>query len=313
MSFRVPMYYFLSGLFFKTYSGFGEFARKKVNNIIVPLVFFYLVAAVWAFCIKVWPIQVKGTVPFEWKGLLDIFTDPRFNGTTGWHFNAPLWFLLSLFWVNVIYYGINAVTGRQWLKWVVVMALSVVGYECDVHKIQLPYMLDTSLVAIPYFALGAEVRKVGWLKPSKYDRWGVAVLVVVLSLIALWAHYAQQSIDIYMLVVPDYWALYVIPAVAILSLMWACKPLPRVPLICYWGRYSLVILGTHYFMRRPVSLAVIGAWKACFSTPLLKWQCWWISLIVIMLLELVIIWVSIRLFPYFTAQKEIRFPKKKKD
>ena len=43
-SFRVPMYYFLSGLFFKTYSGFPDFARRKVNNILVPFVFFYLLA-----------------------------------------------------------------------------------------------------------------------------------------------------------------------------------------------------------------------------------------------------------------------------
>ena len=31
MSFRVPLYYFLSGLFFKSYNGFADFTRRKVN------------------------------------------------------------------------------------------------------------------------------------------------------------------------------------------------------------------------------------------------------------------------------------------
>ena len=34
-SFRIPMYFFLSGLFFKTYGEFSEFLRKKVNNLYI--------------------------------------------------------------------------------------------------------------------------------------------------------------------------------------------------------------------------------------------------------------------------------------
>ncbi|MGN0230071.1 MAG: acyltransferase family protein, partial [Muribaculaceae bacterium] len=43
-SFRIPMYYFLSGIFFKTYNGFLDFVRRKTNNIIIPLLFFTLLA-----------------------------------------------------------------------------------------------------------------------------------------------------------------------------------------------------------------------------------------------------------------------------
>jgi len=38
-AFRLPMYYFISGLFFKRYAGFADFTRRKVNNILVPFVF----------------------------------------------------------------------------------------------------------------------------------------------------------------------------------------------------------------------------------------------------------------------------------
>ena len=35
-AFRLPMYYFISGIFFKRYGGFADFTRRKVNNILVP-------------------------------------------------------------------------------------------------------------------------------------------------------------------------------------------------------------------------------------------------------------------------------------
>lgn len=38
-AFRLPMYYFISGIFFKLYQGFLDFTRRKVNNILVPFVF----------------------------------------------------------------------------------------------------------------------------------------------------------------------------------------------------------------------------------------------------------------------------------
>ena len=41
-AFRLPMYYFISGIFFKLYDGYADFTRRKVNNILVPFVFFVL-------------------------------------------------------------------------------------------------------------------------------------------------------------------------------------------------------------------------------------------------------------------------------
>ena len=42
VSFMVPMFYFLSGIVFKPYECFSEFLRKKVNGLLVPLMFFHL-------------------------------------------------------------------------------------------------------------------------------------------------------------------------------------------------------------------------------------------------------------------------------
>lgn len=304
MSFRIPMYYFLSGLFFKLYDGFGDFTRKKVNNIVLPLLFFYFLAVAEAFFIKVWPLQLDTPIRFDASRVLDIFTDPRTHGAGNWYFNAVLWFLMSLFWVNIIYYVLQKYLKRWWLV-AVVFALSLVGYYLGVHKKPLLYMLDTALVALPYFMLGNMVKQHGLMQRNKsIDRWGALVLLVVGVGVYLWAHYVQQSIDLLQQMLPYYWWLYLIPFASILSLFWACKNLPWIPVICYIGRYSLVVLGTHFLILRPMAFAILYGWYKVMPFPLYRIQLWWLTLIGVLLVELVVIWVFIRLFPHFTAQKE---------
>ena len=41
VSFRLPLYFFLSGLFFKEYGSFQNFFIKKTNRLLIPFFFFY--------------------------------------------------------------------------------------------------------------------------------------------------------------------------------------------------------------------------------------------------------------------------------
>ena len=45
-AFRMPLYFFLSGLFFKTYEGFDGFLKRKINKLVIPFLFFYLIGSV---------------------------------------------------------------------------------------------------------------------------------------------------------------------------------------------------------------------------------------------------------------------------
>ena len=40
--FRMPLYFLLSGLFFKTYNSFPNFILKKTNKLLIPFVFAYI-------------------------------------------------------------------------------------------------------------------------------------------------------------------------------------------------------------------------------------------------------------------------------
>ena len=286
-SFRVPMYYFLSGLFFKTYSGFVQFLRRKVNNLLIPFLFFHLLG--FAVAALLFPMLHPDGV-FNWHGLFAPLTQ------RSWSYTIALWFLISLFEVNVIYYGLSSCIRRWVWRLPVLIAISVLPLWLASKQIALPLMLDTAFVGLPFFALGNAVNKAGLLaQGKKHDRWGFVVAPVVAVVVFLLAGH----IDILPQDLPTWPQLYLLPMVAILALMWLCKNIPgRVPVIGYWGRYSLIVLGTHDIVLTLLDSLLDGLPWAATSLALLKWGITMVSM-------LVIIPLLVRFFPCFTAQKPL--------
>ena len=288
-AFRLPMYYFISGIFFKHYNGFADFTRRKVNNILVPFVFF-VVLAYACHCLEAGLRLAIGAEPIDASParLVEPFYMRYWEGST------PLWFLLSLFWVNVIFYALQRWIKPLWAVLTAIICLSVVGYYLCVNKIELPLMLDTSLVAMPSFVLGWILKSMGVLEPSRHDKWGILVLVVV----AFPIYWFSEFTNLHFQVMPPYWKLYVLPFIAIVALFWACKPLPHIPVLCHYGRYSLIILGTHPLFFLPIrSLCILrfGMEPGIVLTL--------VVFIATIMLEWPAIWLLKTYFPRFTAQQ----------
>lgn len=287
-SFRIPMYYFISGVFFKTYDGFGDFVRRKVNNMIIPLLFFYLLSCLVIGLSQWFPPLHRTFGSFEWSMLIDPLTQRL------WRANVPLWFLLSLFEVNVICYFLHRCVSNQWVRWCIAIPLSVAGYYLSTNHCDTYLMFDTALLGIPYFMLGSQVKRLGVLEPSRHDRWGCIALPLVLAAIYPFA----QEINLWPQVIPHYLYLYAVPTLSILALTWCCKRLGYVPVICYVGRYSLVVLCTH----APILLLV----ERCvqhFSASPSSVATSMVTVAIIILVELPLIWLATRYLPHFTAQK----------
>ena len=287
-AFRLPMYYFISGIFFKLYEGFADFTRRKVNNILVPFVFFIVLNFVMR-CVEALLRHIIGADPIEVNPVM--LVEPFYLRT--WLWTAPLWFLLSLFWVNILFYVIQRYVKPLWALLLVTVALSVVGYVLAANKIQLPLMMDTSLVALPYFVLGWGINRLGVLQPSRWDKWGLVALIIALIPIYLFSDF----MNLHYQVLPQYWKLYFFPFLAILTLFWACKPIKRVPLMCHYGRYSLIILGTHPLFFLPMRFVLVHyGFEPGVELTLIVFA-------VTMLLELPTIWLLKTYFPRFVAQE----------
>ena len=67
---RMPLYFILSGLFFKSYDGRKNFLIKKTNKILIPFLFFYLLGY-FVFYIVNW--IVPGLIVSDAKSVLDVF------------------------------------------------------------------------------------------------------------------------------------------------------------------------------------------------------------------------------------------------
>jgi fucose 4-O-acetylase-like acetyltransferase len=90
--FRMPLYFCLSGLFYKGYGGFGNFMIKKFNKIFIPFVAWYLIS----YAIYYLGRALSNTSGVSIYNILDIFHQNDI-------FNIPIWFLLCLFWCNIIF------------------------------------------------------------------------------------------------------------------------------------------------------------------------------------------------------------------
>ena len=156
-SFRIPMYYFLSGMFFKQYDGFVDFVRRKTNNIVVPYVFFMLLTCV-VHCVMWYACGASWMGEWEWSSFADPFLRRYY------HYNTPLWFLISLFEVNVLYYVLLQICPKRTGRYALIMLLAFVAWYFRKFPVfNNPLFIDTALMALPYFVLGSEVKSAGFI------------------------------------------------------------------------------------------------------------------------------------------------------
>ena len=281
-SFRIPMYFFLSGLFFKTYDGFVDFTRRKLNNIIIPLVFFMLLSLCYAF------VKEFYKSGYSFLQAFSLIPNPI-------EYNVPLWFLVVLFEVNIIYYLLQKILPRIAVI-VAAILLSAVGYYFATNGHFFFLYLDIAFVAMPFFILGSESRKLGLLEKGPHILVRLAMVVVVVAVLYFFA----QTINLYGRTYPSYLRLYVLPCMSILTLMFVCQYIKRpVPVISHCGRYSIVILGTHALLAGHV-------YTFCTSLlPSLSGTAWMnlIMLIIVIAIEYPIIYLFRKYVPRLTAQE----------
>lgn len=296
-AFRMPLYFFLSGLFFKEYNGLRDFAMRKTNKLLVPFFFFYFTTCVaLVFVLKPLGIILDGV---QGRYVLWGFVNQRMFA------NGPLWFLLCLFWVNIYFYGILLLTKRFGRSECQTARLLILGaLFCGMTGTRLGHRLwmfaDTALTCMPFFCVGYVFRKhTNILYPAKWDKY----LLVLFVIMAVLAYMFRGGMEFFMNDMQDHSPvnLYLGGVSGTLAVLFLAKRFGRIPVISYWGRYSIIILCTHFIIAQMLCLAfrntglteTIGVWPSvalCFVAT--------------MLICTGLIPVCIRYIPQFTAQKD---------
>ncbi len=129
--FYVPIFFMLSG-YLLTIDGrsFKDFARRKIETLFIPYVFFSIIFIV-----------------FDWNTWLHPITDLPLNlrrsfiQGIGVDKSSPLWFVMALFLGEILCYPILHKIRRVSLLVVVIFILSVCAFGLSLYMVRLPWQI----------------------------------------------------------------------------------------------------------------------------------------------------------------------------
>lgn len=295
-SFRMPLYFFISGIFFKSYEGFWGFFIRKINKLIIPFLFFY----VGAFMAKyiIWKIMPGAfQLPVEWSDLLVIFHNHDLID-----FNPPIWFLLALFNCNIIFYLVHSLRNKHLpLMFALSIIIGIIGFTFGKLRIELPLYIDVAMTALPFYVAGFWIRRYNFfLQPHRFDKFipiFVAVAIVVMYFIASKVGMRTNSYQ------GNIFQFYTSAFSGILAIMLIGKRFKKAPVISYLGRYSVVTLGVHafilHFCHKVFDKLIHNEWILAF-----------VLLFVVLGISYALTPIIVRIMPQFVAQKDFFSTKK---
>ena len=256
--FRMPLYFFISGIFFKSYEGIRGFFIRKVNKLLVPFVFFYLVSFLLMYSAsKLLPGLFR--LPVRLTELLLIFQDHSLIRS-----NPPIWFLISLFNCNILFYIIHFLRDNH-LKWMFTLTIliGIGGFLLGKYRIELPLYWDVAMTALPFYVGGFWIRRYNFflLPNHRFDRLIPIFIVTAILVMYFTATTPGMRTNFYP---GNIFQFYIAAFAGIFMIMLLCKKFKKIPVISYLGRYSVITLGIHgpilHFINPLISRYIHNEW-----------------------------------------------------
>lgn len=239
---QTTTFFMLSGYFFSIKGNFKDFMKKNVNSILIPFVIFYLFSYALFYLGKRF---VPGfTSMTAAKGILDCVTQKQY-------FNGPLWFLLSLFWIRLITYGIIKCSKNEIIQFVLAILCTGGGYLLGHYHIDIPLSFDSALSAVLVFYVGYLLKKYSVLERYNKVESGIFAIIFYISCITI-PGAIENSINRFSgsFVAVIYISLVLSVALILFSkcfLSWS-------KVLSFIGRNTMWLMCTHHLVYRPVKL-----------------------------------------------------------
>jgi fucose 4-O-acetylase-like acetyltransferase len=296
---RMPLYFFLSGFFFKSYSGFFDFLKRKTNKLLIPFAFWYLFSVGFYFFVyKIFGLSLSEKCDYVFTNMITAFwVKEDFP-------NSPVWFLLCLFWVNLLFYVVFLLSKNRKNSLLSVLILSMlsggIGLLFWCLGINLPAYIDSAFTSVPFFCFGYMVKSTRILEQEKYDRYLLlisAILIVVVGFIAIITG-EGYSLKFNKFHVESAIIAYPCGFLGTMAIILFSKKVKRIPVVSMYGRYSIMILVTHIILMSVYDLLLQ-------SVGIVGKMAMWVNLSMILLSYLALIPLMRRFMPHITAQKDI--------
>ena len=266
---RMPLYFMLSGLFFKNYGGWIQFVKKKTNVILIPFFFFYLTGYIIYYLLK-W--LYPSLLITDANGIWDLFNNRQF-------FNGPIWFLLTLYWCNIIFCGISLYVNNDINKLLIIFLLGFIGWYLGNKNIFVPLFIDVAMSCMPFFTIGYFLKKTPILYPNKYDKFNLLFFLIMWAISYVIESSMYQRCSLHYNGIEG-WSTYLLAFTSVMSVIFLCKVFNYIPFISYIGRYSIVLLCIHHMIYRPLTLLMayfqkysLNGFTVAFLTLILSALC----------------------------------------
>jgi fucose 4-O-acetylase-like acetyltransferase len=299
-SFLMPVFFFVSGYVFRK-KPVGEVFIDKLNRLYIPFAFFFIGS--WLFFLI--PLLMKGNAVSIQEHLFlikNVFIGDERNGG-----NVPIWFLVCNFSICILYAVILKYVPQITWQSLLCVGMGLAGNYMYWHHIVLPYKLDAACSSIIFFHLGYMARQKDWV--IKAANWKPAILIpVVLISLAVSYYFSmlniQQSginkVNIIHNIVGDYLP-FTLTGLFVLAwfILTAYKVGNGLALLNYYGRNSMVILGTHYITLHVIKDNIdkyIDVETLGFNVLLT---------VILLVLSLPLIYLAKRFVPAFTSYDKL--------
>lgn len=293
--FMLPLYFMLSGMFFKTSNGPLVFLKNKTNKLIVPLICSYIfVVLPIAYILQ----KINGG-DSSFQFLIN-------SGRLNLGVNGVLWFMVSLLVVHLYFYFVLTLC-RNNINWIIFCSCicGLVGYILNLYNLYLPVWMDSSLTVMPFFLIGYTIKKYSNFLYGNFSTsnvWMFVGALLVLLIVFFINSFRQREIIVYAdnIFNIDILSLYVGGITGTCCVLMVAKFFTRLPVLSYIGRYSIIVLLTHLiylFILRNI-LYHFGVDQ---SSDIVNCGVF----IIIVILSLPTIKFCVKYLPYCFAQKDL--------
>lgn len=294
--FRMPLYFVLSGLFFKPYN-FRTFIRKKTNKLLIPFScsFLFIIIPLEFLLNYILYGDITHFHLWEQRGRLDLGQTPA------------AWFLLCLFIVNIYFYCLFIFCRNRIIMISITGTIcGIIGYTLNYCDLYLPMWIDSSLTVLPFFIVGYITRKYSNILYDSFSRNHAILLLLSLSILSL-TYYINKSTSpdstilfVYNIYNINVFSLYVGGIAGTFSVLMTAKYFTHIPIISFIGRYSIVVLLTHQLY-----IFVLCNILYQLNIPQNSLGVTFGIFVIVILLSLPTIKLCIKYLPYWFAQKDL--------
>lgn len=281
------IFFILSGFFFKR-KPFKDFLMIRVRAMLVPFLFFYLLSYPFQMVVHYWGNRTLSN--FDWGCIWDVFD---ISARTDYLFvNVPLWFIICLFVIQVIYYFVSYLDKRL----IAVLAVLCLMAKDLFYGFPAPFMINAAFYYMGFFALGNVLGK-PWIEKLKDKRFRHTSLLLSVVFMAIVVGFNYSFTSDWVAQQVKHIKLFMV-FFTLMSVASCFNENKHLSLLRFFGENSLIILGIHVLpliVIKRISMKLFGD-----CTPMMGFVH---SIICIAIMYVVILFCN-RYIPFLVGKKK---------